>query len=214
MGYYPDGMKLRPIDTWPGQLPREFVHSPFKAPIGTTVSELDLELRHLGTGGVNAPSVLQLALREADFRIDGMPRANARPEHPGVILTIDSKHGQLSYPAAKFKTWQDNLRAITLGLNGLRRLDRYGITPGSEQYTGWKQLPAGGSEEITFDGLREAENLLRRIADMPDAPLPKVFRAAQVKTHPDRTGDSAESRARWDSVEAAGTILRRAGQLS
>jgi len=212
MSIYPDGMRLRPLLHWPGQFPTEHVRSPFSTTLTNTLAELDLELRHLGDGRRPAPSVLELALREDDFRVDGLPRSNARTQHPGVILHIESCVGPLSNPAANFTTWQDNLRAITLGLNGLRRLERYGITPGSEQYQGWKQLPAAGTGSATRDA-RSAERFLRDLVQLAEAPVAKVYRAARAKTHPDRSDDTAESRRLWDAVEAAGEVLRRAGML-
>ncbi len=211
MSYYPAGMTLRPLSGWPGDFPRVHVRSPFSAPLSTTLDELDRELSFLGSGNSNAPSVLEIALRERDFRVDGLPRADARTQHPGAVLHIDSRLGPLSYPAARFKTWQDNLRAITLGLNGLRRLDRYGITPGSEQYTGWKQLPPAGSSGVVAQGPDEAERFLRDLTKLPDAPLGRVYRKAQSETHPDRHDNS---RNMWDAVEAAALVLQRAGLLN
>lgn len=208
---YPDGMTVRPLTQWPGAFPAAHVGSPFSAPLSTTLDELDRELRHLGSGRTNAPSVLEIAFQNGDFRIDGMPRATAKPAHPGVVLYIESRFGQLSYPAARFTTWQDNLRAVTLGLNGLRRLDRYGITPGSEQYTGWTQLPAAGTTTVTTTGAADAERFLRDLAGEYDAPLDKVYRAARRSTHPDRNdGDHTA----WNTVEAIAETLRRSGRLS
>lgn len=209
MSRYPSGMTLRPLIAWPGQRPNVHVRSPFSAALSTTLTELDRELWHLGDGQSNAPSVLELALRENDLRNDGMPRADAKITHPGVVLRIDSNAGPLSYPAAKFSTWQDNLRAITLGLNGLRRLDRYGITPGREQYTGWRQLTTG-AEVSTPNTSDAAEQALRTVADMADEPLPKVYRTARATSHPDRHGGDRRD---WDRVEAAAEVLRRAGRL-
>lgn len=74
---------------------------------------------------------LQIALREQDFRVDGLLRAAARPEHPGVVLAIDSQHGPLSYPCDKFTLWRDNLRAIVLGLEALRAWTATGSLPGT-----------------------------------------------------------------------------------
>ncbi|WP_235659449.1 molecular chaperone DnaJ [Mycobacteroides abscessus] len=204
-------MKLRPLENWPGTFPSLHIRSPFSAPLRTTLEELDRELSFLGSDGSNAPSVLELALREGDFRIDGLPRADARVQHPGVILRIESRFGPLSYPAAKFATWQDNLRAITLGLNGLRRLDRYGITPGSEQYTGWKQLPPAGRSSVTTPSADDAEKFLRDLTGNYDAPLDKVYRTSRREMHPDRHDNDQEM---WDRVEAAGDVLRRAGRLA
>jgi hypothetical protein len=36
-------------------------------------------------------------------------------------------------------TWQDNLRAVALGLEALRRVERYGIAQRGEQYAGWRR---------------------------------------------------------------------------
>lgn len=44
--------------------------------------------------------------------------------------------------------WQINLRAIALGLEALRKLDRYGITSRGEQYTGWRAIEATPSSEF------------------------------------------------------------------
>lgn len=212
MSRYPAGMILRPSQSWPGPFPSEHVRSPFSAPLSTTLSELDRELWYLGSGGRNAPSVLALALGESDFRrIDGLPRANARPAHPGAVLYIESMAGPLSYPCAKFNTWTDNLRAITLGLNGLRRLERYGITSNNEQYAGWKALPSASDSPAGGAVVDEAEALLRRVSEMPDEPdLTRVSRVARRCSHPDRHGGDQSL---WNRVEAAAHTLRRHGRL-
>ncbi|AMS03222.1 DnaJ-like chaperonin [Gordonia phage TimTam] len=208
---YPARMTLRPIERWPGKLTANRVSSQFSAPWRATLDLLDRELWHLGPAGRNAPAVLQIAMREQDFRLDGMPRANARPEHPGVILAIESTKGPLSFPCDRFVTWQDNLRAIALSLEALRKIDRYGITPNAEQYTGWKQLPAGGggSSALSAD---EAERVLRDFGgEAPYVSLTEAYRRARSITHPDR---NRGERAAWDAVEAAASVLRAAGKLS
>lgn len=210
MSDYPVGMTLRPIEHWPGELTRERISSPFSASLRSTLQLLDRELSHLSSDPRRfiAKSVLQIAMREKDFRNDGMPRANAKPEHPGVILAVESVKGHLSFPCDRFVTWQDNLRAIALALEALRRVDRYGITPNDEQYTGWKQLPSAAAEQpMTTHG---AEHLIRRVADMTDnTALSVVLRRARFVAHPDRNdGDTAQ----WDRVEAAASLLRAAGR--
>ena len=59
---------------------------------------LDRELSKLGAHSV----VIELALDEGDIRLDGLPRADARPRHPGVIVSFDSKHGPLRYGTDAF----------------------------------------------------------------------------------------------------------------
>lgn len=198
---YPTGMRLRPIAAWPGALTADRIRSPFSAPWADTLDKLDRELWHLGPASRNADAVLQIAMREQDFRLDGMPCANSAPEHPGVILNVESTKGALSFPCDRFTRWQDNLRAIALGLEGLRRLDRYGITAGSQQYTGWRQLDSGPAPSSTAD----AEATLRlfggRKAD--GETVRDVYRRAVKATHPDRGGRRED----FERVQAAAERL-------
>ncbi|WP_439030255.1 molecular chaperone DnaJ [Gordonia terrae] len=215
MTAYPAGMTLRPIEHWPRKLTANRERSPFSAPWSATLELLERELSHLSSDPRRfvAPSVLQIAMREQDFRLDGMPRANARPEHPGVILSVESHaRGSLSFPCDKYLTWQDNLRAIALSLEALRRVDRYGTTPNAEQYTGWKQLPGGGGAGAPSTA--DSEMVILSYADLPigeTATLGHAYRRARANSHPDRHGGD---RAAWDAVEAAAAVLRAAGKLS
>lgn len=141
---WPSFLQVKPIIQWPGaQTPvGRRRSSTFRAGFGATVTLLRKELEHLTELG-NRRAILQMALTDRDIRLDGYPRADANPLHPGVIVSIESKHGPLSYPCDTFDDWQDNLRGIALGLQALRAVDRYGITPNGEQYAGFKQLGAG-----------------------------------------------------------------------
>jgi len=64
---------------------------------------LERELDHLGARN----AVIELSLEEAEIRIDGWPRASARPNDPGVVVSFDSKYGPLRYATAK-KLHPDN----------------------------------------------------------------------------------------------------------
>lgn len=208
MADYPPGMTLRPIDSWPRPETRNRQRSLFSAPWRETLKLLDRELHHLGAAGRRAPSVLQIAMRERDFRIDGMPRANAVPSHPGVILNVESDKGPLAFPCDKFDRWQDNLRAIALSLEALRRVDRYGTTPGNEQYRGWQAIEAKPSMTA-----KAAVEYLATVAGMPPPSsqegIALAYKKARHASHPDRSGD----RATWDQVEAAAAVLRNSGFL-
>jgi hypothetical protein len=207
-------LQLRPITVWPGELTRSRTASPFKATYTDTLQVLNRELDALGV--VDNP-VIQLAIREDDLRLDGELRANARPEsHPGVILSFKSrKHGELSYPCDTFDGaswrrqvgWQQNLRAIVLGLEALRKVERYGIANRGQQYTGWKALgtgmPMGAAETMTV------EEAARFLADQyPDGAsaddlvmeattcenrewIESAYRMAAKRLHPDAGGDPA-----------------------
>lgn len=172
---------FRPLERWDRRGPASRPHRPFKAPYQATINLLEREARQLGARRV----IVELALRESDLRLDGQPYAGARTDHPGVTVAFDSRHGPLKYTADKFATWQENLRAIALGLEALRKVDRYGMTSRGEQYAGWKALPSGDDSQRD----RGAE-LIREHGGVKEA----LF-----ATHPDR-GGAAED---FAAVQAA-----------
>jgi hypothetical protein len=114
-----------------------------------------------------------------------MLRSNAKVGFPGVRVAFESKHGPLTYATDKYDQvyysdtpgWQANIRAIALGLEALRAVDRHGITRRGEQYTGWKALPAGDGTPTTLEQARELVNAFGGLT------------AAIKATHPDRGGD-------------------------
>lgn len=190
---YPD-YRIVSIRHWPEDVPLGGRFSPFSASWSDTMDLLGRELAKLDGGNV----VLQMAVRDRDIRIDGRIRANARSaEHPGVILTFDSKHGPLSYPCGAFSDWRANVRAIALALEALRKVDRYGISGRGEQYTGWKQIPGAGKTGVTMTTARAAEVMCRlegrgevdydSIIENPDAVRATYLNAAK-RVHPDGGG--------------------------
>jgi hypothetical protein len=193
----------RPIDEWPAPMLDDYdrQQSRFKASWSSTVDLLDREVWHLGGDEV----VLQLALRDRDFRNDGWIRADAKPEHPGVIVSFESKHGPLRYWTDEFKGsgqwgylpgWQANVRAVALGLEALRTVDRYGIARAGEQYRGWNALGAGTPMPAAAMTVDDAVRFLHEHApgvewdwDQPDQ-VARAYRAAAARLHPDAGGDA------------------------
>ncbi len=177
---------FRPIERWPGSLAAKRRRAAFKAGYNATLSLLDTELRQLNARNI----VLQVALTEDDIRLDGRPRAGSRVAHPGMILSFDSKFGPLSYPCDTFAEWQDNLRAIALGLEHLRAVDRYGVTKRGEQYKGWTALPPPtASVAMTRDEALAFLHHASEIAVFDDNDHARTaYRIAMGKLHPDRNG--------------------------
>ena len=173
-------LTYRPIEKWPTAMTAKRRRSQFSANYGSTLSLLDRELQYLGARNV----VLQIALSEADIRLDGQPRVNSIPSHPGIIIAFDSKFGPLSYPCDTFTHWQDNLRAIALALECLRTVDRYGITRRGEQYQGWTALPAPHTGSMTRE---QAEKFLQDYDD-GSGDLAAAYRRGLAELHPDRNG--------------------------
>jgi hypothetical protein len=172
---------------------------------------LQAELNHLRAEHV----ILQLAIGQHDLRLDGKPRANARPAHEGVILTFEHpEYGPLTYPADRYDDWQDNVRAIALSLKSLRDVDRYGVTRRGEQYTGWGQLPpAGGSTVVAKMSARIAAEVLVDAEQMDGDPddllidaqaVRFTYQNAAKKVHPDVHGGDTR---RFQLVSEAKSVL-------
>lgn len=181
----------------------------FSASWSSTLELLDRELTFLG---VRDEFVLQIDCTEGDLRLDGQLRANARPGSPSVAISIESRSkGSLLFTCGRFWSWQENVRAIALGLEALRKVDRYGITKANEQYRGWQALPAGTPMPAAKMTVEEAAQFLaqhspRLVAGglsrstaaallANDAELARLYWREAAKTlHPDAGGDPADFR--------------------
>lgn len=199
-------LTFRPIKVWPPgwkDVGRNRVVSHFRARYSDTLERLDRELRALNATDVS----LQVDASPRDVRLDGQLRADARVDHPGAILTIESRRlGTLTYSCDRFvrpvyrrdsgPSWQHNLRAIALGLEALRTVDRYGIADRDQQYAGYREIGSGA----TPMGPPTVEGAARFIAetvdpgwlvDVENDPFfaLSIFRDAAKLAHPDAGGD-------------------------
>lgn len=215
MTSYPPGMRLRPIDTWPMAHTSPRRYSPFNSTFTSTLQLLEQELRRLDPKDAQyPPSVLQLALQERDFRkSDGMPRAGSSPSHPGVILTIEPRNKPvMTLPCDTFQHWHDNLRAIALTLEALRKIERYGVTRNGQQYRGWQAIEAKAEPNMT---VAAAIQVLMEIGELPEPTthdeMARALRSAKGRAHPDRHDGH---RTLWDRLEVAEKVLRAAGLVS
>lgn len=227
MSEWPDELEMGPLREWPGTLTPEGkrqsanFRSSYTAgsyqrnrtPLSTTLTDLKRELK-----AVNAKEVVMLiALESGQFRNDGRPRASALPDHPGIVLSFVTKIGQQSYPCDTFTRWQDNLRAIALSLESLRKVDRYGVTTNGQQYRGFLAIEGGiampsaiTSEAQAFDViLKSAGDELLDPNWMQMPALVKAIRLAKRLNHPD-LGGNASAMQRINEAEA---FLRAAGKL-
>jgi hypothetical protein len=191
-------LTFRPIKVWPEgwrDAGRRRESSPFRAPYENTLQLLDRELEHLSA----RDAFLQVDASDRDVRLDGQLRADAKVEHPGVILTIDTKKlGTLTYGCDRFEgwysrpSWQSNLRAIALGLEALRKVERYGIAERGQQYAGYRELGSGIAVPAAMT-IEEATRLLLG-RDNPNGltadEVAAAYRSSSKIHHPDRGGDA------------------------
>lgn len=213
---WPQGVTLRPIVVWPGVMTKRRYPSQFSAPIRSTLKLLHTELAQIKARDV----VMQIALEESQFRRDGYPRAGAVAEHPGVILSMNTPDGALSFPCDTFSSWEENLRAIVLTMERLRAIKRYGVATNGQQYDGWKALDAPRAAPAMFTDATAAFLWITEyigwepdgdviVETDPDAYQDAlrqkrmgILRRAQRKAHPDHGGDAADF-ARVSLAEAA-----------
>ncbi len=190
-------LQFRPMQIWPKKLTAVRKTAPFRASYPETLRLLEKELRYLHARAI----VIEVAVGADEIRRDGVPYANARPRHPGVILRFNSKHGPLSYPCDTFDDFRDNIRAIALALEYLRAVDRYGVTQRGEQYRGWTALPPPVVDPATsvFSDQLDAAIWVADQSGFGAADIltqGNVWRSAYLalckKFHPDAGGDAKQ----------------------
>ena len=201
-------IQFRPMESYPVVRSKHQRRSPFKANYRHTLMLLDDELRAIDA----RQCVLSLDIDPNHWRRDGQPREDKPAKSPAVVLSFETKKaGPLQYPCDSFIDWRDNVRAIALSLEALRKMDRYGVTKNAEQYKGWARLggPAPTSDSYTPE---TAADYLGKLTGIPPADLLRsrdafvdALKQAKILTHPDRVGvDQA-----FKEVQKAGEVLGR-----
>ncbi|HEY7236546.1 MAG TPA: hypothetical protein VH539_20465 [Gemmatimonadaceae bacterium] len=201
--------ELPPV--WPGKKTSYRKRAPFKTQWARTIDLLERELKHLGARKVQIACEIQLG----DLRQDGQLRADARPG-PAVILSFLDRDGQRqAYPCDTFAWWQDNLYAIAVVLEDLRRAERYGVQSALLR-AGFKALPNAGATTPTLN-TTQAVHLLARLGnyegsltdytratlESPDCARDSI-RRARARAHPDAGGRNED----WTLLQEAERILR------
>jgi hypothetical protein len=208
--------------TDPASLSGKTTASDFTATWTETLDLLERELKLLHASNL----VFELDVLPGQLTQGGNLKARSRASSGAVRIGFETpEHGTLTYGTAAFTRglakrwrngqmvtvmehdWQHNVRAIALGLEALRKVDRYGIGQGA-QYAGYKALGAGSGGAVTGGmtqsdargGLISIVGEHRDTADLDDRTL---YRWARAYAHPDVVGH----RDLWDEVEQAGRVL-------
>lgn len=211
---------IRPVTKWPGKENSEPKYSTFRVGYKETLKLLEYELDKLDY--VESSVIIEMWVRPGDVRQDGQLRADAKVLKPGVILQVvreTNKHDhptdpslyrytpqQLSYPCDAFTDWKDNLRAIALSLEALRRVERYGVfkydeivsrlaLPSAEGKVSTRDAAAAFLEK--YSGVKADEILFSPTA------MSSAYRKAAQKLHPDNGGDHDE----WLKLPEAKRVL-------
>lgn len=197
---------VRPLGAFPQERTSDPQPSLFRSVWADTVALLTRELKHLNPERV----LLEMDFRPTQLRVDGLPRADARPASDAVVLRIELEPGSwLTYPCDTYSDWQDNVRAIALTLGKLRDIDRYGVSKRKEQYRGWAQIPARtGADPIhSVEGaaafLAEHSGLEAEAIQRFGTVRESARKRAAARLHPDAGG----TREGWDRLGRAVRVL-------
>lgn len=199
---------FRPLTNWPRDRKRtpagDHQRARFDSTLAATYELLDRELWQVGALSV----VCQVDVpSEHLIRRDGRPYAEAEVKSPAAVLSFEKwielagreQKVPVTLACDKFKTWPDNLRAIALGLEALRRIDRYEISAQGQQYRGYAALPASTTPALSTeqaaevlarrldrDGSTVSHNTAAIVRDRVSARA--AIRGAMAITHPDAGG--------------------------
>lgn len=125
----------RPLPAWPYH-DRGSQPSRFQSSWSATLDLLEREIEAVD----GRDPVIGVVADPSQFTIGGQLRANAKVLHRGAEVSFSRDRRRLTFHTAAFPLFADNLRAVALGLQALRTVDRYGITSGGEQYAGFAAL--------------------------------------------------------------------------
>lgn len=213
---------IQPMAKWPErEETTERRGAPFKATWNNTLHLLAFELDKLSARTVT----LRTMHSPHDVRLDGKLRGDStNPKHPGVILTFEkfegwsderqqSEYVEMKFPCDTFGYWKDNVRAVALALEALRKVDRYGVRSGS-QYAGFKALPPGDFAQVMTPEL--AADFIAKAAGMGNVPAiatsiiqnavfgESVYKTAAKTLHPDKGGSAEE----FKKLESAWRLVK------
>lgn len=211
-------IKIQPIVQWVGQETKSVRRSQFRQTYADTKKILHFELEKLNV--IESTVVLSMFIHRNDIRVDGNLRANAKPFKQGVILSFTRKkflgwqNGKsvyknipLRYPCDVFDDWQDNLRAIALSLEALRKVERYGVFS-YEEIVERMSLPSAEGKVSTMESAAEfiakhSEFLAVEVL-MNESMMTQAYRKAALKLHPDH---NPENQAEFLILQDAKKIL-------
>lgn len=167
-------LTFRPLTVWPYP-PQPKRPATYRSTYARTLQDLEREIGHLKGDEV----IIGVVTSPANIRLDGRMRADATVTQPGVELSFEVPDGRrlvfhTDVHASFTDSWHDNLRAIALGLEALRAVDRYGITSTAEQYAGFLQLETSQASATRGKELVDAAGGMK---------------AALLANHPDHGGD-------------------------
>lgn len=137
----------RPLPAWPYPPSRRLSGARFRSGWEGALDLLEAEIGQLRGADV----VIGVVVDESQIGFSGQLKSGGRTRfgHRGVEVSFEHpKLGRRVFHTDAYDDVTSNLRAIGLGLEALRAVDRYGITTSGEQYAGFAMLPAGDERAV------------------------------------------------------------------
>ncbi|MBB0995716.1 J domain-containing protein [Dietzia maris] len=172
---------------WPSHWPRTEVpqrHGSMSRGFASNRDALLRELELLGAEDVVISS--NLALRR-----DGLPYAGqAQPDDRGIAVYFTLDGEEQCIPCDKWDTVEQNLRAVSLTVEALRGLDRWGAKEMvNAAFRGFKALPAKAI--VTPFTAKPWHEILEVTQTASAETIKAAYRAQLKKHHPDHGGTEA-----------------------
>ena len=120
------------------------------------------------------------------LRLDGLPRSGQPvPEDPGVAVYFRRRDVDLVFACDRWRTPEQNLRAIVQHIEALRGMERWGVGTLDQAFTGYRALPETASTEAWWSVLG--------LGEIPTSVevLRVAYRKAARAAHPDKGGTDA-----------------------
>lgn len=150
---------------------------------------LHAELERMGAEDINLSSDLQL-------RNDGMPRSSQSvPRDTGVAIYFTRDGEKLVIACDIYNRCEDNIRAIALIIESMRRIERYGGDKMMKRaFTGFTAIegPDAIRKEAWWEVLGVIETTRQEVVE-------RVYKILAKKAHPD-AGGSADEMARLNKA--------------
>lgn len=160
-------------------------HAPYKASFFQALEDARRELQLFKAFGV-------VVSTDVPLRRDGLPYADGDPRDPGVAVYFTRNKQQYVFACDLYDHVRFNMRALGLAIEGMRAVERAGITQVIDRaMAGFAQLPSGAGaggpvdrpwrEVLNLEGLAGPDFAVR-------AAIEASFKSLARTRHPDAGG--------------------------
>lgn len=154
----------------------------FQASLGDTTKDIVIELDRMDVDDWRA------SIGNQHTKSNGLPRHNARPDDPGVVLRWRKDGQQYAVACDAYSRLRDNLRAVYLWLHETRMRGQRPVKTGDTEFAA-ARLPSGEDDVVAAGAGREAPHEILGVAsDAPEAVVRGAARSLKADAHPDSGG--------------------------